>query len=153
MIQEQQCTWWAKRIKLRRDSLIERSRTTSVVLTANWEVHTHEEAQVFVHDSNLVVPCNYSRKRLESYRWASFAKTTDTPMSGSAVKSHDWPKTGRLSSARRITSYLLSFQGYPPILEAVRLQHLYHRTRWEERQNKHPGNWCNLLQVHLQVQY
>ena len=30
-----------------------RSRTTTVVLTANGEVHTHEEAQVFVHDLNL----------------------------------------------------------------------------------------------------
>ena len=50
-----------------------------------------------------------------------------------AVKSHRWPKTGRVSSARRITSCLLSFQGCPPILKAVGLQHRYHRTRREER--------------------
>ena len=31
------------------------SRTPKVVLTANGEVHTHEEAQVFVHDLNQVV--------------------------------------------------------------------------------------------------
>ena len=49
-------------------------------------------------------------------------------MSGSAVRSHDQPKTGRVSSARRITSYLLSFKGYPPILDAFRLQHRCHRT-------------------------
>ena len=32
-----------------------RSTTPTVVLTANGEVHTHEEAQVFVHDLNLFV--------------------------------------------------------------------------------------------------
>ena len=31
------------------------SRTPTVALTANGEVHTHEEAQVFVHDLNLFV--------------------------------------------------------------------------------------------------
>ena len=32
-------------------------------------------------------------KRLQSCRLASCAKTTDIPMSGSAVKSHDWPRS------------------------------------------------------------
>ena len=41
-------------------------------------------------------PFNYSRKRLQSCRLASFAKTTDTLVSGSAVKSHDWPKMWRV---------------------------------------------------------
>ena len=31
------------------------SRTPTAALTANGEVHTHEEAQVFVHDLNLFV--------------------------------------------------------------------------------------------------
>ena len=34
---------------------VKRSRTPTVVLTANGEVHTHEKAQVFVHDLNLFV--------------------------------------------------------------------------------------------------
>ena len=34
---------------------VKRSRTPAVVLTANGEVHTHEEAKVFVHDLNLFV--------------------------------------------------------------------------------------------------
>ena len=34
---------------------VKRSRTLSVVLTATGEVHTHEEAQVFVHDLNQFV--------------------------------------------------------------------------------------------------
>ena len=32
---------------------LRRSRTPTVVLTANGEVHSHEEAQVFVHEINL----------------------------------------------------------------------------------------------------
>ena len=42
---------------LRSDELdtLRRSRNTTVVLTANEEVHTHEEAQVYVHDLNLSV--------------------------------------------------------------------------------------------------
>ena len=32
-------------------------------------------------------------------------------MSGSAVKSHDWPKLGKTLSARQTISFLLSFQG------------------------------------------
>ena len=34
---------------------LRRSRNPTVVLTANGEVHTHEEAQVYVHDLNLLV--------------------------------------------------------------------------------------------------
>ena len=34
---------------------VKRSRTPTVVLTANGEVHTHEGAHVFVHDLNHVV--------------------------------------------------------------------------------------------------
>ena len=58
-------------------------------------------------------------------------------MSGSAVKSHDRPKMGEASSARQTISYLLSFQGYLSILEAVRLLHRYHRNRWDQKQTKH----------------
>ena len=45
---------------------LRRSRTPTVVLTANGEVHSNEEAQVYVHDLNLFVT----------------AKTTHIPMSG-----------------------------------------------------------------------
>ena len=34
---------------------VKRSRNPTVVLTADWEVHTHEEAQVFVHDLDQFV--------------------------------------------------------------------------------------------------
>ena len=44
-------------------------------------------------------------------------------MSGSAVKNHGWPKRGRLLYAKS------TFQGYPPILGAIRRQHR-HRRIW-----------------------
>ena len=63
--------------------------------------------------------CNYSTKRLLFCRLENSAKTTDIPMSGSAVKNHIWPKKGRQLHAKRTTSYLLLFQGYPPVLVLV----------------------------------
>ena len=50
-------------------------------------------------------------------------------MSGSAVTNHDWPKMGKVFSARPTILCLLSFQGYLPIPEAVRLPHCHRRTR------------------------
>ena len=39
-----------KKIKLREDGHSEKAQNPTVVLTVNGEVHTYEEAQVFVHD-------------------------------------------------------------------------------------------------------
>ena len=63
---------------------VKRSRTPTVVLTANGEVHTHEEAQVFVQDLNQFVtvqlleetPAVLSLDKLfkdhgQSYQWIS----------------------------------------------------------------------------------
>ena len=132
---------------------VKRSRTSTVVLTANGEEQTHEEAHVFVHDLNLFVTLQLLDETPAVLSLGKLCEDHGYSYEGSAVKSHDWPKTGRVLSARRITSYLLSFQEYPPILKAVRLVHRHHRTRWEKMRKEQPGNWCHLLQVHLQVQY
>ena len=42
---------------------LRRSRNPVVVLTANGEVHTHEEAQVFVHDLNLFVSVQLRKEK------------------------------------------------------------------------------------------
>ena len=71
---------------------VKRSRTPTVVLTANGEVRTHEEAQVFVHDLNqfVVVQLLEETPAVPSPgKLCKVAKTTDTSMSGSAVKIHD----------------------------------------------------------------
>ena len=68
---------------------IKRSRTPTVVLTANGEVHTYEEAQVFGHDLNQFVTVQLleetPRQALRRPRILQW---------GSAVKSHDWRKMG-----------------------------------------------------------
>ena len=108
---------------------VKRSRNSTVVLTAKGEVHTHEEAQVFVHNLNLFVTVQQLEETSAvlslgmlcedhrySYEWVSGQKPRLT-------------KGKKVLSARRTTSYLLSFQGYPQILEGVRPLHRYHRTR------------------------
>ena len=55
--------------------------------------------------------------------------TLAVPSLGKLCEDHDRPKMGRVLLTRRTISYLLSFQGYPPILEAVRPLHRYHKTR------------------------
>ena len=96
-----------------------------MVLTANGEVHTHEEAQAFVHDLDLFVTVQL----LE-----------ETPAALSLGKlcedhgySHEWVSGQKPRLARRTVSYLSSFQAYLPILEAFRPLHRHHRTRREEK--------------------
>ena len=55
-------------------------------------------------------------------------------MSGSAVKGHDYPKMGKVLTARDTILYLLSFLGYLSILKAVRLSKRHHQNRWETLQ-------------------
>ena len=62
---------------------LRRSRNTTVVLTANGEVHTNEEAQVHVHDLNLFLTVQFPEETLAvlslgdhgySYEWVSSQK-------------------------------------------------------------------------------
>ena len=111
--------------------MVKRSRTPTVVLTANGEVHTHKEAQVFVHDLNRFVtvqpleetPALLSLGKLckdhgYSYEWVSGQEPRETPT------------VGKVLSARQTIMYLLSFQGYLSILKAVRLLQRHHKNRW-----------------------
>ena len=111
---------------------VKKSRTPSVVLTASGEMQTHEEAQMFVHDLNLFVTVQL------------LDETPAVPFARQALRRPRIP----LWVAQRSRT----FQGSPPFLKASRLLHRYHRTRWEKRRYKHPGNLCNMLQIHLQVQ-
>ena len=47
---------------------LRRSRTPTKVVTANGEVHTNEEAQVYVQDLDLFVTVDYTIKRQQFYR-------------------------------------------------------------------------------------
>ena len=92
-----------------------------MVLTANGKVHTHEEAQVFVHDvtatleeAPAVLPLGkLCEEHGYSCEWVSGRKPLFVD---------------QRREAKRTISYLLSFQGYPPILEAFRLPHRHRKT-------------------------
>ena len=99
----------------------------NVVLTENGEVHTHEEAQVFVHDLN----------QFETVHVLEETRAVLSP--GKLWKdhgySHEWvsgqgprlTKMGKILSARQTILYLLSFQGYLSIPTAVRLLLRHHQ--------------------------
>ena len=67
-----------------------RSRNLTVVLTANGEVQTHEEAQVFVHDVNQFVTVQLLEETPAVLSLENSTRTTDILVSGSAVKNHGW---------------------------------------------------------------
>ena len=100
-----------------------------MVVTASGEVHTHEEAQVFVQDLNQFVavqlleetPAVFLLGMLRenqgySYEWVSGQEPRLKIMV-------------RVLFVRDTISYLLSFQSYLSILEAVRPPHRYQRNR------------------------
>ena len=92
--------------------------------------------------------CNYSKKRLLFHRLENSAKTTDIPMSGSAVKNHVWPKKGRQLCAKRTTSYLLVVPGLSTTSgsnssSTPALQDLSSTSPAQERSDgPAPGDWC-----------
>ena len=133
-----------KRITLRRDG-------PTVVFTVNGEVHTHEEAQVFVHDLNQFVTVQLLEETLAvpslgklcedrgySYEWVCGQKPRLTPK---------WEEYHLQDGQFRTSCRSRLILGF---LEAVRPLNCYHRTRWEGKQNKPLET--ELLQVHLQVQ-
>ena len=81
---------------------LRRSRTPTVVVTANFEVQTNEEAQVDAHDRDFFV------------RVGQWSKAT--------------PKMGRNSYAKRKISYLLLFLDCRQVLVPARLLNRYRRT-------------------------
>ena len=73
--------------------------------------------------------CSYSRTRLQVKHLESFAKKTDIPMSGPAVKNHGWPKTGRNSCAKRKISNPLWSLDCRQVFLPVRPPHRCRRTQ------------------------
>ena len=67
---------------------LQRSRTPSVVVTANFEVQTNEEAQVDVHDRDFFVTVQLLEDTSAVYLLESSAKKVDIPTSGPVVTSH-----------------------------------------------------------------
>ena len=66
-----------------------KSYSPTIVITANGEVQTHEEAIVYVKELDFFL----TMKVLEN-TWESFAMNTGIPTNGSMVRNHISLKTG-----------------------------------------------------------
>ena len=67
---------------------LRRSRTPTTAVTANGEVQTNEEAQVYVHDLDLFVTVQLLEETPVVLS-VSFAQNTDVHTSGKTVNLHD----------------------------------------------------------------
>ena len=108
---------------------------------------------MFVHDLNQFVSVQLLEETLAVLSLGKLCKDHgyfNEWVSGSrATIDQKWEKY--FLQDRQPILYLLSFQGYPPTLEAVRLLQRHHKYRWDERHS-----WSlatGLHQAHLQIQY
>ena len=108
---------------------VKRSRNPTVVLTAGGEVHTNEEAQVFVHDLNQFVTVQLLEETPAVLSLGKLCKNHGYSFEWVSGQQPRLTQNGKILSARQTILYFLSFQGYLSILEAVRLLHRYHRNR------------------------
>ena len=93
-----------------KDSLT-KSCSPTIVITANGEVQTHEEATVYVKEFGYILDFESPRQtRQQHCRLESFAMKTGIPMNGSMVKNHISLRTGFGYNAIRRTSFLLWYQ-------------------------------------------
>ena len=129
---------------------IKRSSNPTAVLIADGDVHTHEEAQEFVHDLNQFVTVQLLEETPTVLSLGKLCKDHGYSTSGSAFKSHDWPQMGKASFARQTILHFLSFQGYLSILEIVRLLLRHHQNRWDQRHLQHLST--EQQQAHPQIQ-
>ena len=106
-----------------------KSCSPTIVITANGEVQTHEEATVYVKELDIFLTLKSSKTRQQYCRLESFAMKTDIVMNGSMVKNHISFKTGY--NATRRTSFLSWFQACqrvrPPVLIIQLQRHLQDR--------------------------
>ena len=86
-----------------------KSCSPTIVITANGEVQTHEEATVYVKELDIFLTMKVLETRQQYYRLESFSMKTGIPTNGSMVKNHISLKTGFGLSVARRTSFQLWF--------------------------------------------
>ena len=86
-----------------------KSCSPTIVITANGEVQTHEEATVYVKELDIFLTMKVL-DNTPAVSLESFAMKMDIPMNGSMVINHISLKTGFGYLATRRTSFLLWFQ-------------------------------------------
>ena len=65
-----------------------KSCSPTIIITANGEVHTHEEATVYVKEFDIFLKMKVLETRQQYCRSESFAMKKDILMNGSMVKNH-----------------------------------------------------------------
>ena len=103
-----------------------------MVLTANGEVHTHEEAQVFVHDQNLFVTVQLLEEKIAVLSIGKLCEDHGY--------SYEFVSGQKLRLTKGRKTIIRKTDNFVPLvvpLEALRPPHRHRKTR----------------QVHLQVQY
>ena len=83
-----------------------KSCSPTIVITANGEVQTHEEATVYVKELDIFLTMKVLENHQQYYRSESFAMKTGIPTNGSMVKNHISLKTGFGYPTIRRTSFL-----------------------------------------------
>ena len=83
-----------------------KSCSLTIVITANGEVQTHEEATVYVKELDIFLTLKVLEDTPAVYRSESLAMKTDSLMNGSMVNNHISLKTGFGYNATRRTSFL-----------------------------------------------
>ena len=71
-----------------------KSCSPTIVITANGEVQTHEEATVYVKELGIILTMKVLDTRQQYCRLESFAMKTGIPSNGSMIKNHISLKTG-----------------------------------------------------------
>ena len=87
-----------------------KSCSPTIVITANGEVQTHEEATVYVKELDIFLTVKVLETRQQFCRSESVAMKTDSPSNGSMVKNHTSSKTEFGYFAIRRTPFLLWYQ-------------------------------------------
>ena len=111
---------------------VKSSRNPAVVLTADGEVHTHEEAQVFVHDLNHFVTVQLLEETLAVLSPGKLCKDHGCFCEWVSGQEPQLTNNGKSIFCKTQFRTSLSFQAYLSILEAVRLLQRYHGNRWDE---------------------
>ena len=101
-----------------------KSCSPTIVITANGEVQTHEEATVYVKELDTFLTMKVLKTRQQYCRLESLAMKTDTLMNGSIVNNHISSKTGFEYNATRTTSFLSWFQACQGVRHPVLISQL-----------------------------
>ena len=122
---------------------VKRSRTPTVVLTSNGEVHTHEEAQVFVYDLNQFVTVQL------------LEETPAVPVARQALQRSRillWQVSGREPRLTKNGKSIICKTGLTVnFWKQIVFYSANHKNRWDQR---HPLSLeTGLHQAHFQVQY